>query len=139
MRFEQTKEYKDIDILPEQEKYISSMDKINKALQKEKNYGFNIYIEEYKIGFILLRQFSHDSFFLWDYIIDRKFQNKGYGTYALIKLLDFLRKEFCAKVVTTTYIWGNEHAKYIYEKIGFIETDVVDEDGIHEVNLKITF
>lgn len=69
--------------------------------------------------------------------IDKKFQNKGYGTYALMKLFDFLRKEFCAKVVTTTYIWGNEHAKYIYEKVGFIETDIVDEDGIHEVNLKI--
>lgn len=138
MRFERTKKYKGIDILPEQEKQVSSIEKINKALQEERNYGFNIYIEEYKIGFILLRQFSHDSFFLWNFIIDRKFQNKGYGTYALIKLFDYLRKEFGANVVTTTYIWGNEHAKYIYEKIGFIETDVVDENGIHEVNLKIT-
>ena len=25
-----------------------------------------------------------------------------------------------------------------FEKIGFIETDIVNEDGIHEVNLKIT-
>lgn len=138
MRFEQTKEYKDIDILPEQEEYISSGEKINKVLQQEENYGFNIYLDEHKIGFILLRQFAQDSFFLWEYIIDRRFQNKGYGTDALIKMLDFLKKEFSAKVITTTYIWGNEHAKHIYEKIGFIETDIVDEDGIHEVNLKMT-
>lgn len=137
MRFELVTECKEIEILPEQEKYISSIEKINKALQQEKNYGFDIYIDEYKIGFILLRQFYEDSFFLWDYIIDKKFQNKGYGTSALINLLEFLEKEFCANVVTTTYIWGNEHAKYIYEKVGFIETDVVDEDGIHEINLKI--
>lgn len=137
MRFESINECKDIEILPEQEKYISSIEKINKALQEERNYGFNIYNNERKIGFVLLRQFSEDSFFLWDYIIDRRFQNKGYGTNALVKLLDFLRKEFYASVVTTTYIWGNEHAKYIYEKVGFIETDVVDEEGIYEVNLKI--
>lgn len=37
--------------------------------------------------------------------------------------------------MTTTYIWGNEHAKHVYEKVGFVETDVVDEDGIHEVNM----
>lgn len=138
MKFKQTNKYTNIDILQEQEKYISSIEKINKALEQETNYGFDIYMDECKIGFILLRKFSHDSFFLWDYIIDKKFQNKGYGTYALTELLDFLRREFCAKTVTTTYIWGNEHAKYIYEKIGFIETDIVNENGIHEVNLKIT-
>lgn len=95
-------------------------------------------MDECKIGFVLLREFSDNSFFLWDYIIDRKFQNKGYGTCALIELLDFLRREFSVNTVTTTYIWGNEHAKYIYEKVGFVETDIVNEDGIHEVNLKIT-
>lgn len=95
-------------------------------------------MDECKVGFILLRKFSKDSFFLWDYIIDRRFQNKGYGTEALIEFLDFLKREFCAKLVTTTYIWGNAHAKYIYEKIGFIETDIVNDDGVHEVNLKMT-
>lgn len=30
-----------------------------------------------------------------------------------------------------------EHTKYIYEKIGFTEIDVVDEDRIHEVNMQI--
>lgn len=107
MKFKQTNKYTNIDILQEQEKYISSIEKINKALEQETNYGFDIYMDDCKIGFILLRKFSHDSFFLWDYIIDKKFQNKGYGTYALTELLDFLGREFCAKTVTTTYIWGN--------------------------------
>lgn len=138
MKFKQTNKCTNIEILQEQEKYISSMEKINKALQQKKNYGFYIYMDECKIGFVLLREFSDNSFFLWDYIIDRKFQNKGYGTCALIELLDFLRREFSVNTVTTTYIWGNEHAKYIYEKVGFVETDIVNEDGIHEVNLKIT-
>ena len=37
--------------------------------------------------------------------------------------------------ITTTYIYGNDHAKHIYEKVGFVETDVVDEPDCHEVNM----
>ena len=36
---------------------------------------------------------------------------------------------------TTTYIWGNDHARHLYERIGFTETDVVDEPDCHEVNM----
>ena len=36
--------------------------------------------------------------------------------------------------MTTTYLFGNVHAKHVYEKVGFVETDVVDEDDIYEVN-----
>ena len=38
--------------------------------------------------------------------------------------------------MTTTYIWGNEQAKHVYEKVGFVETSVVDEPNCHEVNMK---
>lgn len=137
MRFEQTKEYKNIEIFLEQKKFVSSVERINQELKKDGNYGFNIYINDCKIGFALLRRYEENTFFLWDYIIHKKFQNRGYGKKALIELLSFLKKQFSIKKVVTTYIFGNEHAKYIYEKIGFIEIDVVDEDGIHEVNMQI--
>ena len=38
-------------------------------------------------------------------------------------------------VLTTTYKAGNERAKKLYKKIGFIETDVVEEEDCHEVNM----
>lgn len=137
MRFEQTKEYKNIEIFHEQKTWVSSVERINEELNKEGNYGFNIYIDECKIGFILLRKYEENTFFLWDYIIHKNFQNRGYGITALIEFLNFLKNQFSTKKVITTYIWGNEHAKYVYEKIGFTEIDVVDEDGIHEVNMQI--
>ena len=71
-----------------------------------------------------------------DYAIDIKYQNKGYGTEALIELGNLLKTEYGVKRMTTTYIWGNEHAKHVYEKVGFIETDVVNEPDCHEVNMK---
>lgn len=39
------------------------------------------------------------------------------------------------KLMTTTYTVGNNQAKHLYEKIGFIETSVVDEKNCHEVNM----
>lgn len=53
----------------------------------------------------------------------------------LRELLKKLKQEYQARVVTTTYTYGNDHAKYVYEKVGFRETDVVDENSIHEVNM----
>ena len=46
-----------------------------------------------------------------------------------------MKEKYGMEEITTTYIWGNEHAKHIYEKVGFTETDVVDEEGCHEVNM----
>jgi diamine N-acetyltransferase len=46
-----------------------------------------------------------------------------------------MKEKYGARCFTTTYIWGNEQAKRVYEKVGFVETDVVNEDGIHEVNM----
>ncbi|NLX78033.1 MAG: GNAT family N-acetyltransferase [Clostridiaceae bacterium] len=71
------------------------------------------------------------------YFIDLKYQNRGFGTEALKELLAFMKEKYGARYFTTTYIWGNEQAKRVYMKAGFIETDVVDEDGIHEVNMFI--
>ena len=39
------------------------------------------------------------------------------------------------KAFTTTYTWGNEEARKLYEKVGFIETDVVEEEEYKEVNM----
>ena len=47
----------------------------------------------------------------------------------------FMKDTYNMLEMTTTYIYGNEHAKHIYEKIGFVETDIVDEVDCHEVNM----
>ena len=48
---------------------------------------------------------------------------------------EYMKTHHDAKEITTTYIYGNEHAKHVYEKVGFVETDVVDEPDCHEVNM----
>lgn len=43
------------------------------------------------------------------------------------------------RVLWTTYIWGNHAARRLYERVGFVETDVVEEEDIHEVNMVLAF
>lgn len=97
--------------------------------------GFDIYCGRTLIGFILVRKYLDNAFFLWDYAIDHKYQNSGYGFTALCKFISFMQKGYNMNTMTTTYIYGNGHTKHIYEKIGFIQTDVVDKEDCHEVNM----
>jgi diamine N-acetyltransferase len=121
---------------------LSSPEKIKKVIHDDNIIAFDIFKENRLIGFVMLRKYEEDilkrtSYFLWNYAIDLKYQNHGYGTKALEELLAFLKDDYRTKSVSTTYICGNEHAKHLYEKIGFIETDIVEEDNVHEVNMII--
>ena len=124
-----------IELSDEQRKQLSSKEKIEVALNDKKIFSFEIYEQDNLIGFAMLRKYSDMGYFLWNYAIDIRYQNKGYGTKALLFLIDYFETKYNALELTTTYTFGNEIAKHLYEKIGFIETDIVDEDGIHEVNM----
>jgi len=97
--------------------------------------AFDIYSGAFLIGFAMVRKYDEGAYFLWNYAIDYQYQNQNYGTTALTAFIGFMKDTYQMSEMTTTYIWGNEHAKHIYEKIGFKETDVVDEDDCHEVNM----
>lgn len=131
----ETKSYKPLNLNDEQLKYISNEEKIKDALTSSYCFGYNAVINDCVIGFALFRQFESGKFFLWDFIIDKKYQGMGKGKEFLRKLLEILRTEFNASVVTTTYIQGNNVAKNLYEGVGFFQTDIVDEGETHEVNM----
>ncbi len=124
-----------VSVLPEQEKQLSSRQKINAACLHENVLAFDIYSEDLLVGFIMVQNFDEGAYFLWNYAIDKNYQNKRLGTTALREFIGFMKDKFNMTKMTTTYIWGNEQAKRLYEKVGFTETDVVDEDNCHEVNM----
>lgn len=123
-----------INLAEEQEKQLSDKETIKKALCDESVIAFDIYNKGTIIGFAMLKDCG-EGFFLWDYAIDIKHQNKGYGSNALKALIGFLKSEHKISWITTTYKFGNERAKRLYEKLGFVITDVVKTETIHEVNM----
>jgi len=136
IKFEKTDSIK-ITVFEEQKLFLSDLEKIKKELNSKNVIAFDIYDDDILIGFVMLKEFKKNSFFLWDYAIDCKYQNKGYGYKTLKELIEFLREKYNMKYMTTTYKIGNEVAKHIYEKIGFIQTDIVDEEN--EVNMSYKF
>lgn len=119
------------------QKQLSAMPRIEQVLTDPDSLSYDIWDGDARVGFAMLCPFEGNGFFLWNFAIDSAYQNQHYGQRALRELLAMLKQEHHAKVVTTTYTVGNDHAKYVYEKVGYWETDVVDENGIHEVNMAV--
>ena len=134
MRFSRTNQFR-ISLSEHDQKQLSSMERIERALADSTILSYNIWDGDTLVGFAMPCPFEENGFFLWNFAIDSAYQNRQYGQRALRELLKMLKQEYQARVVTTTYTYGNNHAKYVYEKVGFRETDVVDENGIHEVNM----
>ena len=134
MRFINSKEMK-VSVLPEQQKNLSSKEKIYKACLDDNVLAFDIYKDNLLVGFVMVRKYDDGAYFLWDFAIDYKYQNQKIGYEALVKFIDYMVNNYNLLEMTTTYIWGNNHARYLYEKVGFIETDIVEEPGCHEVNM----
>ena len=136
-KFIPSKEMK-IQVTEKQLEYISSYENIKICCGYDVVVAYDIFLDDINIGFAMIEKVTKRTFFLWDYAIDVKYQNKGYGTKALLELIEILKREYKIRKLTTTYIWGNDIAKHVYEKVGFIETSVVDEPGCHEVNMKLS-
>ncbi len=136
MTFSNSKEMK-ITLAPDQEEMLSTKETIKTIIKDNPDtvMAYDIFDEQELIGFVLVNRFEKQKYFLWEYAIDIRHQNKNKGTKALIEFIDYMKIHYDIKVLTTTYIYGNSHAKHMYEKIGFVETDVVDELGCHEVNM----
>lgn len=126
-----------VDVFPSQEGELCTKETIADICKSETVVAFDVYREGTLVGFALLRKYDENGYFLWNYAIDAKYQNRGFGTEILRELISIMRDEYGADELSTTYIFGNEHAKHVYEKVGFIETDVVDEPDCHEVNMEL--
>lgn len=127
-----------IDLLPGQEADLCNKETIREIFAKDEKgdcLAFDIHEGDDLIGFAMFCQQSPGLFFLWNYAIDAKYQNRGLGAKALREVLDHMTANYEVKAFTTTYTWGNEHAKRLYEKLGFIETDAVEEEAFKEVNM----
>lgn len=125
-----------IKLSKEQINQLSTMEKISKAIKDEDVIAFDIYQENNLVGFVMLKK-CDNGYFLWDYAIDINYQNLGFGESILRELIDILKNKYQAIWISTTYKFGNEIARHLYEKVGFVETDIVNENNVHEVNMRL--
>ena len=101
----------------------------------ETAYPFAVYDDETVVGFIMMGYYEAKEYYtLWKFMIDKKYQHKGYGRKALELGIQFIKDKFDAKEVYTGVVPGNDVAKNLYKSIGFKDTGLV-ELGMEEMRL----
>jgi len=104
---------------------------------KDTAYPFAIYEDSELVGFIMMGYYETKEYYtLWKFMIDYKFQNKGYGRKALELGIEYVKKRFNPKAIYTGVSIGNDVAKRLYESVGFVATGLV-EFGMEEMRLEV--
>lgn len=103
---------------------------------KETAFPFAIYADEVPVGFVMLGYYkSRNQYTLWKFLIDKYYQNRGYGKEALRLAIKYLVETFGVSEIYTGVALGNVVAKNLYNSIGFVETGVI-EDNMEEMRYK---
>ena len=112
-------------------------------------YPFGIYDVDIPVGFLMIG-FDKDDYWedapdvatgnynLWRLMIDKNYQQKGYGRQSVKLALDFIKTYPCgpAEYCWLSYEPENQIAKELYASYGFVETGDMDGEELIAV-LKI--
>src|SRR5215467_1170121 len=66
--------------------------------------------------------------FLWKLIIDERYQGRGYGAAVIRQIADVVRAEGATELLTS-YTPGDGGPGGFYERLGFVPTGELDQDG----------
>lgn len=106
-------------------------------------FPFGIYEDDTPVGFLMVGfdkddywedapQIASGNYNLWRLMIDRRFQNRGYGKEAIRLALEFIKGFPCgsAELCWLSYEPENEAARRLYHFFGFTETGETDGNEI---------
>lgn len=103
---------------------------------------FGLYEEQTPVGFVMLGfgsigeaeepKIANDSYCIWRFMIDERFQGRGLGRKAMEAVLDYIRTYPCGKA---DYCWlsyepENKIAQSLYSKFGFAENGETDGEEV---------
>ncbi|KTD87357.1 GNAT family N-acetyltransferase [Paenibacillus etheri] len=107
-------------------------------------FPFAIYADEEPVGFVMLTygitgyevpSFVNDSYCILRLMIDKRYQNQGYGREAMTRILEFIRTFPAgpAQYCWISYKADNLPAKRLYESFGFRDSGEIIEDELTTV------
>ena len=93
-----------------------------------------IFNDDIPVGFVMLDLIEEeDKCFLWRFMIDCKYQGKGYGKIALTQVIDYVRSLNLYTDIKTSYVPAENGAGGFYKNFGFIESEeITKEFGIED-------
>ena len=124
---------KKLEVFENQKSFLDSAEGIVKRekIYKDLNsHLFGIANEETLVGLALVKDFEEEPFAydLQQFMIDKNFQGRGYGTKALKLILEYLKKEGRFESVEICVKKEDFPAIKLYEKVGFKNSGYIDEN-----------
>jgi diamine N-acetyltransferase len=96
-----------------------------------------IYADETPVGFVMLAETpSLGRHYLWRFMIDAKYQGRGYGGRALQLIIRHVKRDKRAKALYLSVVRGRGSADGLYKRFGFDFTGEV-KHGEHVMRLNL--
>lgn len=135
----------DLKVSKEQEQFVASNSiSIAEAHFSNEAWFRAVYADETPVGFVMLARVPREerarlgTHFLWRFMIDERYQGRGYGRKALESVMQHLKKESNANALHTSCREGKGSPKGFYKKMGFKETGEKLNNGERIMKLKLT-
>ena len=135
----------DLNVKEDQKDYVASNSvSIAQGHYSKSAWFKGIFYDDRPVGFVMLDLIEEENkCFLWRFMIDRKYQGKGFGKIALTQVIDFVRSLNLYTYIATSYVPAENGAGGFYKNFGFIESEeITKEFGIEdsdEIGMKYTF
>ena len=102
--------------------------------------GFRgIYDGDTPVGFVMLYlDQKKPEYWVWRFMIDHRFQGKGFGKLSMLEVIDYVKTLPNAQELCLSYVPGEGSPSKFYESLGFVDTGKFDESG-KEIIMKYTF
>lgn len=127
------KQVENLRVNPSQTSYIETVHECILDSKKDKGWKtVGIYDNKTLVGFAMYGYVdgtSSKEAWLDRLLIDKKFQSKGYGKRAILKLLKIMKKEYNTDKVYLSVYDSNKVAIKIYQKLGFKFNGKYDING----------
>ena len=93
------------------------------------------------VGIALVKDLDEDPacYDLQQFMIDERYQNKGFGTAALKQILCLLKDEGKYTCVEVCVNKSDTQALRVYERLGFTDTGYIDDDCPDSFNLMLHY
>lgn len=117
-------------VAPEQERFIASnaVSIAEAYFDRDVAWFRAIYADDVPVGFVMVHdEPAERKFYLWRFMIDHRFQGRGYGRLALAQVIEYVRGRPGAHEILTSVVPGEGCPGPFYEGLGFAYTGEVEE------------
>jgi len=133
-----------LEVTGEQAAYVASPTSILARAYAKRNRNARalaIVNDETIVGVIMFMELFEEPacYTIEQFLIDRRYQNMGFGSQALKLALGILAKERKYETVEICVKMEDTHAVRVYEKAGFIDTGYIDPDTPDSYVLSYSF